>query len=173
MNRLNGFVIGLLTFMLVGCSTTEVAQISGPTPQDLSRNPDQSLKGQETTWGGEIVSLRNEADRTIVEILAYPLSSSGEPLSDRNSLGRFLADRPGFLEPKEYTAGKRITVTGRLLGYKDGKVGETAYTYPVLEARDISLYQETQPRYYDQKPRVNVGVGVGSYGSGVGIGIGF
>lgn len=170
-NRILGIGLAIL---VAACATTDTASTSGPTPQQLSQHPDQSLKGREMTWGGEIVSVRNEAERTIVEVLSYPLNSANEPLTDRTSMGRFLADRSGYLEPKEYTAGKRITVSGPLLGYKDGYVGETPYTYPALEARDIKLYQKVQRYPYQRQPRVNVGIGVGSGGrSGVGIGIGF
>lgn len=172
-NSVIGFMVIIASLILPACSTTEVVKISGPTPEQLSRNPDQSVKGQRLTWGGEIISLRNKPDRTLVEVLAYPLNKSGEPLLNRKPLGRFLADHTGFLEPMEYTKGKRITVSGPLLGYKDGRIGDSHYTYPALDAQDITLYERVVPSTFSRQPRVSVGVGVGSWGSNVGIGIGF
>jgi len=146
---------------------------SSVTPAQLSSNPDSALKGTELVWGGEIISVKNQADRTLLEVLAYPLNSSGEAAASRASTGRFLADRKGYLEPREYKPGRRVTVKGPFLGYKDGEVDGIFYRYPALEARALTLWPEKTTNYFRQ-PRVNIGVGIGSHGrSGVGIGVGF
>lgn len=163
---------GLVIITLSACSTHNIQQPS-VTPAQLSSNPDSAVKGTELTWGGDIVSVRNEVDRTLVEILAYPLNSSGEIATGYSSTGRFLADREGYLEPREYMAGRRVTVEGPFLGFKDGQVDDAFYRYPVLEARALTLWPEASINQYRQ-PRVNVGVGIGSHGrSGVSIGVGF
>lgn len=165
-------VAGLMIAALSGCSSHPVQQQS-VTPAQLSTNPDPELKGTELVWGGEIISVKNETDRTLLEVLAYPLNSSGEAVAGRASTGRFLADREGYLEPREYKPGRRVTVTGPFLGYKDGEVDGTFYRYPALEARQLTLWPEKTTNRFRQ-PRVNVGVGIGSHGrSGVGIGVGF
>lgn len=167
-----GLAVGLMIAALSACSSNSVRQPS-VTPAQLSSNPDPELKGTELVWGGEIISVKNETDRTLLEILAYPLNSSGEAAAGRASTGRFLADRKGYLEPREYKPGRRVTVKGPFLGYKDGEVEGAFYRYPALEARELTLWPEKTTNYFRQ-PRVNVGVGIGSHGrSGVGIGVGF
>ena len=164
--------MGLMVVALSACSSNNMGQ-SSVTPAQLSSKPDAGLKGTELVWGGEILSVKNETDRTLLEILAYPLNNSGEAAAGRASTGRFLADRKGYLEPREYKPGRRVTVKGPFLGYKDGEVDGTFYRYPALEARELILWPEKTTDQFRQ-PRVNVGVGIGSYGrSGVGIGVGF
>jgi len=163
---------GLVIATISACSTNNIQQ-SSATPAQFSSHPDSAVKGTELIWGGEIVSVRNEVDRTLLEILAYPLNSSGGIVAGYSSTGRFLADRQGYLEPREYVAGRRVTVKGPFLGFKDGQVDDAFYRYPVLEARELILLPEPSIEQYRQ-PRVNVGVGVGSHGrSGVSIGVGF
>ena len=172
--RVLNLVLMTSIFLLAGCATQQTVDSQGPTPAQLSTSKDQTIKGQYFTWGGTIVSVTNKSDRTVLEILAYPLSSSGEPQTGRQPSGRFLADRSGFLEPEEYEPGKRITVSGPLLGYKDGLVGESPYTYPALDAQELKLFQDIPEIYDNRRPRFNLGIGVGSHGrSSVGIGVGF
>lgn len=163
---------GLMIAVLSACSSNNIGQ-SSVTPAQLSSNPDSALKGTELTWGGEIISVKNEADRTLLEVLAYPLNNSREFVAGSASTGRFLADRKGYLEPREYKSGRRVTVEGPFLGFKDGEVDGVFYRYPALEARELILWPEQAINQFRQ-PRVNVGVGIGSHGrSGVGIGVGF
>ena len=137
----------------------------------------RAVKGQVLTWGGSIVSIKNLKDRTLLEVMAYPLASDGKPRTDLQSQGRFLADYPGFLEPTEYQPGRLVTVTGPMLGYKDGKVGDADYRYPALQANEMKLWDRQAAGRGWSRPAINVGVGVGSGGSSgwgnIGIGIGF
>jgi outer membrane lipoprotein len=164
--------MGLMVAAFSACSTNNIQQ-SSVTPAQLSSHPGSGVKGTELIWGGDIVSVKNEVDRTLLEILAYPLNSSGEAVAGYTSTGRFLADRHGYLEAREYKAGRRVTVKGPFLGFKDGKLDEAFYRYPVLEAQELTLWPEQSINQYRQ-PRVNVGIGIGSHGrSGVSIGVGF
>ena len=165
-------VLGLMIAALSACASNDTGR-SSLSPAQLSSRPDPDLKGTELTWGGEIISVKNETDRTVLEILAYPLNNAGETLTGRASTGRFLADREGYLEPREYKPGRGVTVKGPFLGYKDGEVDGAFYRYPALDARELILWPEKTTDYFP-RPRVNVGVGIGSHGrSGVGIGVGF
>jgi outer membrane lipoprotein len=110
------------------------------------------------------------ADRTVLEVLAYPLDRSGRPDVSAPPQGRFLADRSGFLEPQDYRPGREVTVRGPLLGFKDGQVGTAAYRFPAIAADALKLWAASEPV---RRPRVGVSIGAGSYGSGVGIGVGF
>lgn len=168
------FLAPIVILLLAGClGSAGVRETSGPTPADLSRAADPAVKGRAFTWGGTIASVKNLADRTLVEVIAYPLDGSAEPDVGGQSTERFLADKAGFLEPVEYQPGRRLTVTGPLLGYRDGKVGEQNYRYPVLQASELTLWPVDRTEPFRQ-PSVGVGIGFGSGGyRNIGIGIGF
>ena len=160
----------LMAVFLNACTTTGSTSVSAVTPKRLSQSMDQNFKGQDFTWGGSVLSVKNLADHSLVEVMTYPLDSHGRPDAGGTPLGRFLADYPGFLEPLEFPGGQLVTVTGALLGYKDGKVGEADYHYPVLRADQIKRWENQR----HTKPRVSVGFGFGSgRHSNIGIGVGF
>ncbi len=177
MTFVRALAIPFLLIGLVGCQSAGGVKPAGPTPAQLSASADQGVKGQVLTWGGSIVSIKNLKDRTLLEVMAYPLASDGKPRTDLQSQGRFLADYPGFLEPTEYQPGRLVTVTGPMLGYKDGKVGDADYRYPALQANEMKLWDRQAAGRGWSRPAINVGVGVGSGGSSgwgnIGIGIGF
>ncbi len=168
-------IFGILILVSIAAceSNPQRAGSSGPTPAVLSASADGSVKGHTFTWGGSIVGSKNLKDRTLVEVMAYPLNASGEPLTGQQSQGRFLVDYKGFLEPTEYRPGRLLTVTGPMLGYTDGKVGDAPYRYPALDGVRMKLWPENN-RKLKIWPQINLGVGIGSGGYGnIGIGIGF
>jgi outer membrane lipoprotein len=162
----------LSVLLLAGCaSSPPPAQDTGPTPDEVIAG---NIAAQNVHWGGRIVRVDNLRDRTRVEVLAFPLSSLGEPLVNARAQGRFIVEKTGFLEPREYAPDRRVEVHGQLQGFEDGVVGDAAYRYPVVAVEQVKLWPDanaTGPSA--RQPRVNFGFGVGSYGSGAGIGIGF
>jgi len=162
----------LAVLLMSGCaSSPPLSRIAGPTPDDvIAGNRDV----QNVHWGGRIVQVENLRDHTRVEVLSFPLSNVGEPLLDAEAHGRFIVEKSGFLEPREYAPDRRIEVRGRLQGFEDGRVGDAAYRYPVVAAEQIKLWPNTtEAGAPGRQPWVNFGVGVGTYGSGSGISIGF
>ncbi len=166
-------LIGWL-LLAAGCqSTASLPTANGPTPAELSASADPTVKGRRFTWGGTIVSVKNLADRTLLEIMAYPLDRKGRPRTDERPLGRFIADRKGFLEPMNYAPGRRVTVTGPMLGYTDGRVGEAPYRYPALQADKLELWPDIREGFEQgRRPDVHLGIGAGSWGGNIGISIG-
>ena len=163
----------LAVFTLAACATQTPAP-TGPTPAEVRAS---GTTGGEVHWGGQIVNVQNERDRTLVEVLALPLDSDGEPQNDQRPQGRFLVDKSGFLEPHEYAPGRLVEVRGRLKGFVDGKVGDSAYRYPVVVSERVKLWgsshssSSSAPTFWP-----SIGIGAGSNGTswgGVGIGIGF
>jgi outer membrane lipoprotein len=118
-----------------------------------------TFRGSRVIWGGIIVATRNLSQYTEIEVLGYPLDSRQQPLTSRSPQGRFLVHSPGYLEKVDYAAGRRISVTGTLGDNLAGRVGEAAYTYPLVEARDIHLWP-TETQSDGGRTRFNVGVGV-------------
>lgn len=166
----------LIALLLTACaSSPKVATDAerGITPTEAVS---LDLSGAQTPlqWGGVIVETHNLANNTELQILAYPLNSSGRPEVSDSPTGRFIVQKAGYLESVDYRKGRQVTATGKLAEKRTGKVGEAAYTFPVLLADELVLWPEQSTR--KANPRVNFGLGVGSGGrswGGVGIGIGF
>jgi outer membrane lipoprotein len=131
--------------------------------------------GEAITWGGTLVSARNLADATDLEVLAYPLDDCGRPLLDEPAQGRFLIRRPGYLETADLDPGRRITASGRIIASADGRIGEAEYRFPVLEDAAPTVWPERDAGYSGGRvrPWVSVGIGGGRGWSGGGVGIWF
>lgn len=165
-------LLATLAVMLTGCAGTVSREDSGPTLAEVLRSGES---GTQVHWGGRIVTVRNLADRTLIEVLSLPLDSSGQPRTDLRPAGRFIVDRPGFLEPHEYAVDRLLAVRGRFNGFTRGTVGDAPYRYPVVIGEQLMLW----PRDAESRsraagaPRINFGVGVGNHGGSVGVGVGF
>lgn len=129
----------------------------GLTPvNSVARLP--AAKGKQVLWGGVILNTTNLEQRTDVEVLAYPLDGDQQPQRDAGELGRFIFQTNGYLEPATYARDRMVTLVGRLVGSRPGKVGERDYVYPVVEAGQLYLW----PRENDYNTGgVNFGIGVG------------
>lgn len=120
--------------------------------------------------------MSNQRDTSELEVLAYPLGNDGRPDTGAPSTGRFIAVRPGFLEPADYRPGRLVTVSGPVLSVRQGRVGEAQHSFPAVAAESLRIWSAP---YAGSRvvPYGTIGIGVGSgyYGSGggVGIGIGF
>lgn len=152
-------VVTLLALLLAACAAGPLD--AGDARSDL-RPREAALagdaEGQRVLWGGTVVAVTNEAERTLIEVLGYPLGRDQRPDTGRGAVGRFLIREEGFLDPADYAPGREISVVGPIAGTRDGRVGEHAYTYPVVAARQLELW----PRRSDRPgpPRVRFGIGV-------------
>jgi outer membrane lipoprotein len=128
--------------LLAGCVTAP-APLQGEyaplRPQDAAAQPSG---GAVIRWGGRIVSVQPEADRSCFEIVGVPLGSSARPRRIDTSEGRFLACRAGFYDPEVFQPGREVTVTGHVEGVEQRKVGEYDYRYPRVAADVIYLWPE-------------------------------
>lgn len=150
----------LIAALLIGCAPKPVLKAEGarsdvaPSAAIASNLPN----GTRVLWGGTIVATTNLKDATQMEILAYPLDKSQKPKTDATPLGRFMVIHPGYLESADYNPGRSITVVGTLAGTRQGKIGETEYTYPVVNPEKSYLWpRET----VSSEPSSNVHFGVG------------
>jgi outer membrane lipoprotein len=122
-------------------------------------------------WGGVIIETTNLRETTEIQILAYPLDERGRPETDKNSIGRFIAQQPGYLEGVEYDVGREVTASGVFTSIRQGEVAQASYPFPILRSEEITLWPQRKPR---SKPRIRFGVGASSGGGGFGsIGISF
>ncbi|MES9943599.1 MAG: Slp family lipoprotein [Candidatus Thiodiazotropha sp.] len=162
----------ILAALLQACSSQPVIPVADRTvtPQQASSsqpNPDAPL----LQWGGVIIETRNLRDTTEIQILAYPLDEDGRPDTQANSIGRFIAQQPGYLELVEYGIGRQVTATGKFSAIRQGLVADSGYPFPILRCDEIMLWPERKAR---SKPRIHFGFGASSGGGGFGgIGISF
>ncbi len=165
----------ILVLLLSACASGPTYDRYGAdgtlTPGKVAAAP-QMAAGKQVLWGGVIMQTVNLKDRTQIEVLAYPLDSDTRPKIDDTSLGRFIIEKEGFLEPASYAAQRQVTVVGTVEGNLPGQVGESDYNFPRVTAGKLTLW----PAYRESDTRSNIhfGIGVGSGGSwGTGVGIGF
>ena len=142
-----------LLLLLLGACTSQVPLLirqgpaNSPAPEAVRDQADDYL-AQQVRWGGILIATDNRADTTWLTILARPLGSDGKPGYGDDSLGRFIAIVPEFLDPQVYTADRLVTVTGTVVRTEPGKVGDHPYSYPVIEAQDWYLWPVTTTAAY-------------------------
>ncbi|MCG6897011.1 MAG: Slp family lipoprotein [Thiocapsa sp.] len=170
---------GLALLLLAACATRQdcMTPVGG---SDLTPAKVASLgrgEGTVVTWGGVIASTRNLAEDTEVEAVAYRLDRCGRPLTGGVPVGRFIARHPGFLEPSDYRAGRRVTATGRISAVREGRVDEARYAFPVLDRALLRLWPDEADTGAGwtpyARPWISIGIGSGGHGVGGGIGVSF
>lgn len=132
---------------LSGCASVPDA-IKGTTPtpqQDLVRvmNAPQLYVGQEARFGGKVVSVQNQQGKTRLEIATVPLDDAARPELGEPSRGRIFADVNGFIDPVDFR-GHLVTVVGPIVGVVDGKVGNTAYKFMLMNATGYKRWNVVQ-----------------------------
>lgn len=173
MNRTQVLPYILETFLLIvigGCAYPISQEMRAQAREDLTypivaRNP-SAYKGETVIWGGIVDRVQNQPQQTVLTILETPIRSRGEPMDEEHGRGRFLARIGKFLDPDVYD-GKRVILAGEIVGEETKPLKENQYRYPVVQVREIYLFQEKdyyrryrpndyQDRYgypdYDQSP---------------------
>jgi outer membrane lipoprotein len=148
----------IATLGLAACASTLPEPLrqdppGAPRLDEVRTGPDR-FQGSQVRWGGVIASVQNRSDDTLVEVVARPLDGRGRPRETDSTQGRFLARVPGFLDPAVYTAGREITVSGRVAGLEARPVGEYEYPYVRVDADQHHLWatretpHETYPPWW-------------------------
>jgi outer membrane lipoprotein len=126
------------------------------TFNELRSEPDR-YKGKWVMLAGVIIGARNTQEGTFIEVLQRPMDRSGEPLDTDATEGRFIISSVKFLDAAVYHGGRLITVIGEVAGVKVKPLGEIEYRYPVVEARELHLWDP------GSGPHFMFGVGVGIF----------
>lgn len=143
--------------LLAGCAARAPEAIREPPPEDLSladvsRNVNAHI-GKRVRWGGTITAVENRPEDTRIDIVARPLDGSGRPRPGDASLGRFIAQIPGFIDPTIHRPGREITVAGAVAGAVTQPIGQYPYTYIVVDAETTRLWElQPEPRAYYRDP---------------------
>ncbi|QGN38625.1 Slp family lipoprotein [Klebsiella oxytoca] len=132
---------------LSGCvSVPDAIKGTTPTPQqDLVRvmNAPQLYVGQEARFGGKVVNVLNQQGKTRLEIATVQLDEAARPGLGEPSRGRIFADVNGFIDPVDFR-GQLVTVVGPIVGVVDGKVGNTAYQFMLMNVTGYKRWNVVQ-----------------------------
>jgi len=140
-------LVMLLTALLGGCASypSSIAVTDPdalPTLATLLSDP-ASHKGETVVFGGQIISVSNDDNRTVLEILQQPLWDSGRPQNNRDaSQGRFRAELDHFVDPEIYKKGRMVSIRGEFNGLITGKIGNHTYDFANIKANGIELWSE-------------------------------
>ena len=105
-------------------------------------------RGTIVIWGGKIIKTFNRKQGSEILVLQIPLNWRERPEEDDSSRGRFIAKSSGYLDAAVYTAGRKITVAGEIVGKETWPVGEIEYTYPVVMIKEIHLWPKEKAYFY-------------------------
>ncbi len=173
MKRILYFLI--LPLLLAACATPpqpDPVLNAQPDPGQILAGGRRPMPGVLLTWGGTVQAVHNRRDKTLVEVLSYPLDKGHRPILERKPEGHFVAEMKGFIEPAELPIGRPVTVTGRYAGIARIQTGQSRTgPLPLLKGERLELW-ELPPAPSRKTPDVHFGIGVGTGGSGVGVGIG-
>lgn len=138
------WLVLVLAGLLSSCAPTIAPALRQQLDRDLSfaqlaANP-ESFKGKVVLLGGTIIQTSPKPGETEIEVLEKPLDYFDEPKDTDASGGRFLVRIDGFLDPAVYRQNRKITVVGEVLGKEVRPLGSLAYTYPVLQAKQLKLW---------------------------------
>jgi outer membrane lipoprotein len=92
-------------------------------------------------WGGRIVDVEPQPNRTCFEMISTRLSVTGRPYWASDDVGgRFIACRTGFYDPALFEKNREVTFTGRVAGYENRRIGGYDYRFPRVEADVVYLW---------------------------------
>jgi outer membrane lipoprotein len=138
-------------------STLYACAFPGGTPPELrtAATSDLSLnevrkdpsehKGRTVLWGGKVAQTLVKSEGTLIELVQFPLDKRLKPEDVDVSEGRFLVLENRYLDPMIFRNGRKITVVGKIQGSRTMKLDEIAYTYPLVDAETLYLWEEEPP----------------------------
>ena len=133
--------LGLCAALLAACATAPQplqGQYAPITPRDAT---DRDSTGATVRWGGRIVQVEPQENRTCFEMLSTGLNDNGRPYWRTDNVGgRFIACRTGFYDPALFEKNREVTFTGRISGYDTRQVGGYDYRFPRVEADVVYLW---------------------------------
>jgi len=150
----------LIILLLAACASLpefDTTKVNRQLTPETAKQTPAGAKGQTVLWAGTILSSKNLKTSTRLEVLAYPVDSDGWPDLKAKPSGRFLVNHAGYLETADYAKGRLLSVVGPITGIQKGKLGETEYTYPVIQAEQKYLWPKSSQK---RGTRVHFGVGV-------------
>ncbi len=145
----------LAALVSAGCATAISKNLREEAIKDIAfqeiKNEPEAHEGKTVILGGDIIRVSNKKESTMLEILQKPIDFFLKPRYTDQSDGRFMALHDDYLDPAIYSAGRQVTVAGKIIGKKVRPVGELDYIYPLIRAEEIHLWPQRNrdPYPYD------------------------
>jgi outer membrane lipoprotein len=146
-----GFIglLSLISWGETGCIAVMSEQVRQQADRTLAFGQlyamPEAYIGRTVILGGYIVRIWNVPGETFLDVLERPLDPEDRPILIEQSEGRFLIRYDQYLDPLTYTAGRMVTVAGRVLGTYTDTVGERDTVYPLLAGIEIYLWPQATP----------------------------
>lgn len=127
---------------LLGACASEPRPLQGAFAQITPREATtRDSTGAVVRWGGRIVDVEPQADRTCFNMISTRLDVSGRPYWATDDVGgRFIACRSGFYDPAVFEKNREMTFTGRVDGYESRRIGQYDYRVPRINADVVYLW---------------------------------
>jgi outer membrane lipoprotein len=133
------FLLAFSVLVLTACSTVPEG-LRGEYPPITPQQTTVKHIGTSVRWGGVILDARPSQRQTCFEILSRELGSSARPRVQDVTQGRFVACTGGFQDPEVFSRGRELTLTGRIQGIEQRKVGEFDYRLPRVAADFVTMW---------------------------------
>jgi outer membrane lipoprotein len=139
-------VLAVATALLAACAN-EPQPLQG---QFAQITPRQAAEGDSTgavvRWGGRIVDVEPQTNRTCFEMISTRLGTFARPYwASDDTGGRFIACRTGFYDPAVFEVNREVTFTGSVSGYETRRIGEYDYRFPRIAADVVYLWPKREP----------------------------
>lgn len=144
MNIWNRSLLAVLVVFISACASyPEQVKVAEGTQlieyQQVSKVATNYI-GKQARWSGVIADIANLSDKTRLEVLFYPPSQNGRPITKSDPVGRFRVYTDKFLDPAIYKQGKSITALGSIAEKQVAKIDEYEYEYPTLNDSIVFLW---------------------------------
>jgi outer membrane lipoprotein len=134
----------LCSLLLLGACTgmpPDLRDFSATTvPYQLINQNINAYKDTPIRWGGTVITIENEADSSLMQVLFYPLNRHGYPQTNQAGKGRFAVQTSEFLDPAIFAKGTEVTVTGTIKEGIEHTVGNKIIHIPLVIAQTIHLW---------------------------------
>lgn len=141
-----------LIFLLLSACASLPPAISQPPGYDLTYfEASQNIKkfhNAPVRWGGVIVDITNEPNRSLIQVLSYPLNSQGRPMLGQPYQGRFVISTADFLDPTVYRPDTMVTVAGTIAGEVERTIGKKTLHLPLLNIAVLHLWLDNSSDVY-------------------------
>jgi outer membrane lipoprotein len=141
--------VGLLSVLVwgqIGCVAVLSTQVRQQADRSITfghlRTMPEAYIGRTVILGGDIVRVWNVPGATWLDVVQRPLDAADQPILTARSEGRFVVRCDRYLNPLLYTAGRVVTIAGRVLGTHTDTLGEHVEVSPLLTCVDIYLWPQ-------------------------------
>ncbi len=117
------------------------------TAERLIHTP-ENFVGQKVMLGGLIVETRNFDGYSVIEAVQVDLDCFGYLKGEKDTHGRVIFRQSEYVESMIFKQGREVTVGGTVRGVQQGKVGESPYTFLVIDVEEIQLWESLDANYY-------------------------